>query len=283
MRLKLFWLLALLAGLGLVSGGFSRGFPGGIQQLSGAISPPQAPASLNSVASSSCYTWDFLNNTGQDVTGLVIHLKGIPAVSDVYTGVLNPFGAPDPSSGYDPAANVYSLVFSGGFVADSGMAQVGICAGPPALRLDTTLPAFYWVAAGAPLTPAPLFAGLDFNWIDANHLQVHLYNEQSVPLTAFSLVALSPPGPLTLDDQTDQIAAGLPMVSDQIADPIDMAGMTSLTFDIFLDQGGVRLLKGAPLLLEATLAAQDDPANGIHLLVQTSQPLGWVFLPIIER
>src|SRR5258708_36806646 len=70
-----------------------------------------ASAPVNSTPS--CYVWDFLNNSGVDADGLVIQLKGINSITDVYTGVLNPFVAPGASSGYDSVADVYSLVFRG--------------------------------------------------------------------------------------------------------------------------------------------------------------------------
>jgi hypothetical protein len=241
-----------------------------------------APALFASTPS--CYTWDFLNRTGSDATGLVIHLKGIPSITDVYTGVLNPFGAPDASSGYNPATDVYTLSFSSGSVPDSGMAQIGICTNPPALRLDTAQPAFYWVVSGTPQDPPPLFAGLDFNWIDPNHLQVHLYNEQNIPLSAFSFSVLTPMSQLSLDDLNDGVTSTLSMVSDQItSDPLQLAGGASTTFDIFFNQSNVRIPFGAPIVFEAVLSAQDDSDNLIHLFVQTSQPFSLVFLPRMTR
>jgi hypothetical protein len=190
MRLKLSRLLTLGIVFGLAvfwnstSIGQVLANESGLRIFSGPSSSGSAAPALISTTPS-CYTWDFLNNTGLDATGLVIHLKGITSITDVYSGVLNPFGAPDPASGYNPTTNVYSLIFSGGTVPDSGMAQIGICANRPALRLDTAQPAFYWVESGTPAAPAPLFASLEFNWVSPDHLQVSLYNEQATPLTAF--------------------------------------------------------------------------------------------------
>jgi hypothetical protein len=290
MRPTLSWLLAIgfVLGLALLWNNSSTGQAGaneinlrvaGGKSVSGRLAP--APVA----ATPACYTWDFLNNTGLDTTGLVIHLKGIPSITDVYTGVLNPFGAPDPSSGYNSNTNVYSLIFSGGTVPDSGMAQIGICASHPALRLDTAQPAFYWVVSGTPTSPGPLFAGLDFNWITPDHLQVHLYNEQSTPLTAFSFSALIPGSQLSLDDMNDAVASTLPLASDQITDPLQLAGGASTTFDIFFDQGNVQVPFGSPILLEATLSAQDDPGNLIHLFAQTSQPfvLDYFYFPLLKK
>jgi hypothetical protein len=273
MSLKLSRLLVVLVGLGLVAGRYSPGLVG--------IASLGAPLTPAIVGPSSCYTWDFLNNTGQDATGLVIHLKGIPALTDEYTGVLNPFG-PSTSS-YDAGTGVLSLVYSGGTASAGDMVQIGICASQAALRLDTALPAFYWVVTGAPADPAPLFAGLDFNWVDPNHLQVHLYNEQSITLTVISFSAFIPPASLSLDDLNNGVASTLSMVSDQIASPTDMPGASSQTFDILFNQGEVRVPQGAPVVLEATLSAQDDQSNLIHLFVQTTQPFAEMFLPVMRK
>jgi len=288
MHPRLSWLLVIGLFLGLAML-WNNSISGQAQSTAGKLSLAMekyatgglAPALISSVPS--CYTWDFLNNSGLDATGLVIHLKGIPSVTDVYTGVLNPFGAPDPSSGYDSTTDVYSLIFGGGTVPDSGMAQIGICTSQPALRLDTVQPAFYWVVPGTTATPDPLFAGLDFNWIDPNHLQVHLYNEQSTPLTLYSFYVLTPIGPLSLDDLNDGVASTLPMVNDQITDPLELAGGANTTSDIFFNQGGVHVAFGAPIVLEAVLSTQDDSGNSIHLIAQTSQTFAQIYLPLLMK
>jgi len=288
MRPRLSWLLATGIVLGLA---VLVNFPGAGQTRApefsqGGAAQKSGPARLLPALVStvpSCYTWDFLNNTGQDATGLVIHLKGITSLTDVYTGVLNPFGDPDPSSGYNPTTDVYSLVFSNGTVPDSGMAEIGICTSKASLRLDTVQPAFYWVVSGAPATPDPLFAGLDFTWISADHLQVNLYNEQSTPLTAFSLSVLTPGDSLSLDDLNDSVTSTLQLASDQISDPLLLAGGASATFDIFFSQANVQVGYGAPVVLEAFLSTQDDTGNSIHLIAQTSQPFAQVLLPLIKK
>jgi hypothetical protein len=288
MHLRLSWLLAFWLILGLVAGVAGPGSSSVLAapiggRLPGAVSASQAPSPALVAASASCYTWSFLNNTGDDATGLVIHLKGIPAVTDVYTGAMNPFGPLDPSSGYDPISGVLSLVFSGGTAYNGDLVEIGICAHQPALRLDTVQPAFYWVVAGAPAVPAPLFAGLDFNWIDSNHLQVNLYNEQNTALTADSFTVLAPDATLSLDDLNAGVASTLSLVSDQISTPVDMAGGTSQTFDIFFDQGGVRVPYGAPIVMEAVLSDPADPGNSINLLAQTTQPFQQVYLPLVTK
>ena len=289
MRPKLLWILVIGFVVGLVvlwnnSGSGQARANEGILRVAPGKSATGGLAPALFASTPSCYTWDFLNNTGLDATGLVIHLKGIPAITDVYTGVLNPFGAPDPFlSGYDSTTDVYSLIFNGGAVSDSGMAQIGICASQPALRLDATQPAFYWVVSGVPTNPAPLFAGLDFNWINPNHLQVHLYNEQNTPLTAFSFSVLTPSSQLSLDDLNDGVTSTLPIANDQITDPLQLANGANTTFDIFFDQGNVQVAFGAPIVLEAVLSTQDDPGNSIHLFAQTSQPFAQVYLPLMRK
>ena len=288
MRPRLSWLLAIgfVLGLALLWNNPSLGqAPATAVRLNIALekstSGGLAPALFASTPS--CYTWDFLNYTGQDATGLVIHLKGIPSITDVYTGVLNPFGAPLSSSGYNSATGVYSLIFGGGVVPDSGMAQIGICTSLPAIRLDTAQPAFYWVVSGSPASPDPLFAGLDFNWINSNHIQVHLYNEQSITLTAFSFSVLIPSSLLSLDDLNNGVVSTLPMASEQITDPLQLSGGASTTFDIFFNQSNVQVAFGAPIVLEAVLSPQDDPGNSFHLIVQTSEPFTKVYLPLLNK
>ena len=286
MRPKLAWLLTIGFVLGLA---FLLNRPGtgqaGSSSLLFNISPGHSASGKLSPAlaasTPSCYTWDFLNDTGQDADGLVINLKGIPSVSDVYTGVNNPFGAPI-SGAYITSTDVYSLTFGNGSVPDSGMAQMGICASQPALRLATQ-PAFYWTVSGNPASPGPLFAGLDFNWVDSNHLQVHLYNQQSITLTAYSFSVLLPSSPLTLDDLNDGIASTLPMASDQVSDPLVLPGGASKTFDITFKDGGEQVAFGAPILLEAVLSTQDDPGDAIHLIAQTTQPFSQLYLPVIGK
>lgn len=287
MRPRLSLLLALCLSLALIAGWngleSARALAAKMEKsVAGALSG-QHIAFPMAVASSSCYTWDFLNNSGDDATGLVIHLKGIPAVSNVYTGVLDPFGAPDPSSGYNAITDVYSLIFGGGTVYNGDKAEIGFCTGSASVRLDTTQPAYYWVVGGNPTTPAPLFAGMDFDWVDPNHIQAHLYNEQSTPLIAYSFLVLAPDAPLSMDDLNNDTASTLPVASDLITSTLALAGGGSIAFDIFLDQGGVRLQSGAPLILEASLAADDDPGNTIHMLVQTSEPFSTLYLPITTR
>lgn len=283
LRFLAFWLIMGLV-VGISGTGSSNVLAAGQNgRLPAERSVSQASLPTLIASSPSCYTWDFLNNIGEDATGLVVHLKGISSITDVYTGVSNPFGTPDPSSGYDPISGVYTLIFKGGTAYNGDQVQIGICSHQAVLRLDTVQPAFYWVIAGVPVTPAPLFAGLDFSWVDSNHLQVHLYNDQSTVLTVYSFSALSPEAPLSLDDLNVEIASTLSIVSDQVADPFDLSAGGIQTFDIYFDEGGVRVPYGAPVILEATLTAQDDPGNPIHLLAQTSQPFQQAYLPLVTK
>jgi hypothetical protein len=175
------------------------------------------------------------------------------------------------------------VVYTDGTVPDSGSAEIGICASQPALRLDTAQPSFYWVVSGNPVSPDPLFAGMDFNWVDANHLQVHLYNEQSISVTVLSLAVLLPSGPLSLDDLNDGVVSTLPMASEQVTDPLVLAGGASSSFDVFFAAGGVRVPLGMPIVLEAVVSTQDDLGDPIHVIAQTDQPFSELFLPALNK
>src|SRR5262245_46750252 len=88
-----------------------------------------------------CSTWDFQNNTGQEVNDLHIRLAGVQSVNEVYTGTLNPFGLPDGTSVYDIVADAYKLNFSGAVtVSDSDLVRIGFCANSPLVRLDASGP-----------------------------------------------------------------------------------------------------------------------------------------------
>src|SRR5262245_6076834 len=101
--------------------------------LSGAPAGPpsstgSAPAALAAVDDHRyCSNWEFFNNTRQDVNDLHIRLKGVQSVSEIYTGTLNPFGLPDPSSKYITASDVYSMSFSGAWVGESDRVHIGFC------------------------------------------------------------------------------------------------------------------------------------------------------------
>jgi hypothetical protein len=288
MRAKLSLLLVLSIGLvaaltwvGLSSAGVLAAKTD--QSTSEPLFATRSPSSLVIASSSSCYTWDFLNNTGEDTTGLVAHLQNIASITQVYTGTFNVFGAPDPSSGYNPVTHVYSLIFKGATVNNGDLNRIGICTPSPSLHLDTIQPSFYWVVSGTVGSPAPLFAGLDYNWLNPNHLQIHLSNEQSITVTADSLSVLTPGNALTLDDLNDDVASLLPVASLPITSPLEMSGGSSLSFDINLTNGGVHLLKDQPIVLEAVLSDPNDPGNLIHLLVQTTQPFAEINLPLMNK
>ncbi len=270
MHPRLSWLLALILMAGVVIEW--HGPPLGSAQAA----PQAAP-------SPTCYAWDFYNNTGHDATGLVANLSGVLAISDVYTGPFNPFGAPSPSSGYDPATGVYTLIFSNGTAYAGTLARIGICTDSPIFHLAGVSPAIYWVLQGLPLADAPLFVGMETTWFGPNQLQVRLYNEQSTPLTLFSLTASLPPDILALDDLNDEVVSGLPLVNDAISDPLELAGGGMASFTILFNETGVTLVSGQPVILEAALSTDADPGDTITLVAEVSPPAAQVYLPVVAR
>jgi hypothetical protein len=263
--------------------------PGGIQTPSDVKSPSDI-----ATTDRYCYSWDFTNNTGQDVNDLHIRLTGIQTVTNVYMGPENPFGAPDASSGYDAGTNTYTLNFGNAIVPDGETAQVGLCTSQPVLALDEGGPApFTWTVDGVSQAAQPLFTGLAWHWLNRNHLQVQLTNNPQVSMTLMSLNLLDAGDKLGLDDLNDPVVSGLPMVSEFAPDPVPLDPGATSSFDVFFELPVVTgnpqastaalLEPNHPYVLEAVLAAQDDPGNTIHLYSQTLSPLAAVYVPIAVK
>lgn len=236
-----------------------------------ALAPPSASAEPY------CFGWDFLNNTGQDAQGVVLNLQGQQTFSAVYTETLNPFGAPDPSSGYDSGSDAYRLVFTAGVAYDSDAVHLGMCTDQPRLRLSTAAPQFEWIVSGTAVLPNPLLAGVEFNWLSRNQAEVTLVNEQAITLTLWSFNALDPDTPLDVNDLTGDIAALQPLVAEWITEPQTLAPNASLV--VTLDAA----LAGHPYLVEAVLTPEDDDGNQAHLLAQVVSPPINVYLPLVMR
>jgi len=267
----------------------------GMAALTG-VSSGQARAAPASIANASryCYNWDFLNNTGQDATDLHIRLKGIRTVDELYAGVLNPFGLPDASSGYDASADVYNLNFSGGMVFSSDMAHIGICADSSALVLDPAsgLPPFYWTIEGQPISPVPLVFGLTWDWQSRRHLLLTLHNSQNMTITLTALNLLDPGVPLALDDLNPDVVNTLPLATMLIDDVETLAPLADSFFDVFFDSAGAMAQPGYtqvlleslhPYVLEATGEAQDDAGNTFQLFSQTLSPPLNLYFPLVLR
>ena len=238
--------------------------------------PVNAPTAFSPPAEY-CYTWDFGNNTGYDATGIRLRLDGLPAISQVYTDTLNPFGDLDPSSGYDTGTNTYRFNFDNGIVYDIDRVQLGLCTDQPQLRLSTLASAAVWLSGTESLVPAPLFAGIEFNWVDRDQVTVTLVNEQALTLTLETATALQPEALLPLDDLTSEVALQLPFVAELITEPLTLPPLASQAFAVELTT------LNQPIVFEAHLSVEDDPDNTIHLLAQTMVP-GWqVFLPLVLR
>jgi hypothetical protein len=243
-------------------------------------SPANTRAANSSSASTSstsgkptCFSWDFLNNTGQDLDGVRIGLKGIPSITEVYTGTFNPFGAPS-SSGYDAVTDTYNLTFTNGSAAASDLVRLGACADRSSLRLGSPSPAFYWTLTGTRTLPDPLSAGLSLNWVDQTHVQIDLFNEQAISLTLWSLNVLDPVQKLALEDLGDDIAMLLPLASEVVTDPVTLLPSASQSFNAAV------LLGNHPYVIEAVLSAEDDPGNLIHVLAQSTSPTFYIYLPL---
>jgi hypothetical protein len=240
-----------------------------------------------------CANFDFLNNTGQDVDGLHLRLQGIKVVSNTYTGPDNPFGAPDASSGYDAAHDVYQLNFISGTVHSNDLVHLGLCSAVPILKLDpSTSPLnFYWTQGASQVLPNPLFAGLQWDWSSPSHLRIHIVNGQAITLTLTTLKLLDGGNPLSLDDLKNDSIANLPEVLELLDTPKDLAPQSDSFFDVFFTTANQTIPPNtAPLLevnhpyiLQAQLAAADDPGNTTNLFAQGLSPQNTLYLPIIEK
>jgi hypothetical protein len=224
-----------------------------------------------------CYTWSFGNSTGYDATGVRLRLAGLTAVGQIYSGTLNPFGALDPSSGYDMGTDTYRFNFNNGYASDSDRVQLGLCMDRPQLRLGNVAAAAAWFSGPTPLAPAPLFAGLELNWQDRDQVTVKIVNEQALTMTLESAVALQPDVALPLDDLTADIAQQLPFAAEIITEPLTLSPLSSQLFNVSLPA------LNQPIVIEVRLSAEDDPGDFVYLLAQTTVP-GWeIFLPTVLR
>lgn len=223
-----------------------------------------------------CYSWDFNNSTGYDATGVQLRLSHFQTPTQVYTDTLNPFGDPDPSSGYDAGTDTYRFHFGNGLASDSDRVLLGLCTDQSQLRLDQTSGAA-WLSDTVALAPAPLFAGIEFDWPARDQVTVRIVNEQAVTMTLESAGALQPEVWLPLDDLVPDIAQQLPFVAELITEPLTLPPLASQSFDVQLTT------LNQPIVFEVRLSPEDDSGDVFHLLAQTTVP-GWqVFLPIVLR
>lgn len=240
-----------------------------------------------------CYNWDFKNNTGQDATDLHVRLKGVRTIGGVYIGPLNPFGAPDVTSGYDATAGVYNLNFSG-YTAPSGqLVHIGVCTDSPILRFEagSGLPPFYWTIGGQPISPAPLAFGLAWDWQNRRHLRLTLRNSQQVTVTLMSLELLDPGMALELDDLNADTASTLSLATMLIDDVTILRPLSDSFFDVFFDSAGASGQLGSAQLLEplhpyvlvAAGEAQDDAGNTFNLFSQSFSPPVNFYLPLVLK
>lgn len=232
-------------------------------------------------ASRYCYNWDFLNNTGQDANDLHLALVGVTQPDSWYTGSLNPFGTPDASSHYDPAAGAYRANFSGAVVLPGELVHIGLCAGRPALEVGTAA----WTVDGSPVAPAPLTARVRFTHASPALVTVEVANPGSSPLLLLALNVLDGGDGVPLDDLNGEIASHLAAVAEPLENAEVLAPGASKSVDValqYLGGGAGALAQHRALIVEAVLAPEDDEGNRLHVLAQMLPP-GRQLLPIVVR
>ncbi len=231
-----------------------------------------------------CYSWEFLNNTGQDADGLHIRLQGVQAVTAAYEGPGNPFGLPLGSSGYDTGLDAYRLEFGGGPALDGDMVHLGACTDRPVLRLGTAAaptPPFHWSSDDRVLQPAPLFLGAGWLWAAPGQLRVRVTNDTAAALVLWSFDLLAADGPLNLGDLDGDALASLQVVAMLAPDPLVLPAGAAQSFDVSAEALGP-LTPGRALLLQADFSAEEDLGNGGALYAQLLLPRH-IYLPLILR
>lgn len=227
-----------------------------------------APASAPATATREpyCFSWDFLNNTGADADGLTVSLDAVRAVSSVYAGSDNPFGAALPSSGYDPTADAYRLDFGGGPAPDAMPVRLGACLDRAALLLSPKAAApFEWRVDGQPAAPAPLFLGAIWARQGDGGLKATLRNDGKATLVVLSASLVRLDTPLALDDLNGDTLALQPALA-ALDDPFALAAGGSKSFD--LPKNLVGSLSGGAIALQVEFATEDDLGNVAHLYAQ---------------
>jgi hypothetical protein len=218
-----------------------------------------------------CYNWDFFNQTGQEANDLHIGLVGPTALTNIYTGSLNPFGMPDGGSGLDPVTGIYSLNFSGATVLPGGLAHIGFCSDRPVFRTqgEGGLPPFYWTWNGQPLPGGPPLPGFSWSWgtsqgSSSSHLRLGLSNDNSIPIEIVSLSLHSVSSPLSLDELTSDRVASQPELWRSSSSAVLPPGMSSF-FDVFTE---LSLDKSTPLLARAVVHGAGGPSDQVVLVSQ---------------
>jgi hypothetical protein len=224
-----------------------------------------------------CYAWDFTNDTGEDADDLHIWLQGVRQVTEVYAGSENPFGLPTAGSGYNAGLNAYHLEFTGGPAFAGDTVRLGVCTAAPTLRLSATdtTPPFYWSAQGRVLQPAPLFAGLSWEWHTDGSLRLSVHNAGTAPLVLWSLDVLTAEQPLALDDLNDANLSGLAVAAALVTEPITITAGGAHVFDI----AAAALFGGGAWLAELTITDEDDLAHEAHLFSQAVPPSAVIYMP----
>jgi hypothetical protein len=256
--------------------------------------PAPLPAQAGGV-SPFCYNLDFLNDTGEDATGLLARFGGIQRVDEVYTGAWNPFGAPTSASGYDPQTDMYTLEYTGGPAYAGDTVHTGLCTDSPVLQRPATanVPPLAWRTAGGPTAPDPLFVGVRWTWTGPDTAGIELFNQGPADVTLMAVNLLDPGEPLVLEDLVPSVVAGLPLIDELITEPTPLAaggmpssrrafapGVVTAAAGPF---GTTASAVGRPVVLQVDFQADDDPGNLGHLHVQALTPSMHVYLPMVLR
>jgi hypothetical protein len=242
-----------------------------------------------------CYIWQSLNQTGQEVNDLHIRLKSIVNVSQVYTGTLNSFGLQAGTSGYDGNSDSYHLDYMTATIESAEVVNLGLCTDHATLQLDPSIApeqAFYWTQAGIPLTPAPPFVGLDWDWQSPYHLHLGLINSNAYTVTLQSLLVLDPGYSLALEDLNGDVFANQSTVSDlSQGEVVLLPPGASSYFDLYFDSSPtIAVPNHAPLLepnhpylVQAIFSSEDDLSTTWELDSQSLSPLAPIFLPMVRK
>lgn len=245
-----------------------------------------APAGAQSVGperETFCYSWDFMNSTGQDADDLHAALRTVRTVTSVYEADDNVFGAPLPASGYDATLDAYRLEYGGGPALDATPNHIGVCADSDTLRLTDPQQhaGFYWTAGGAPLAPAPVFLGVSWTRLGTGGLRITLYNDQSTALTLWSAALLVAAEPLPLTDLHADALALLPALAELNSDVVVLQPGETLAVTIPRPALTGLPARGA-LVLTAEFARDGDDGDAGHLYAQLLLPEP-TYLPLILR
>ncbi len=274
------------------------------------ISNPAAPPPLNTInllaqtlfvmppSPTYCFNWDFVNDTGQVANDLHLILRGPRVLSDVYMGALNPFGAPDPRTGYDPATGLFTVWYSGANVASGSTVHTGFCSDNPFVLVT-----HYWTYNGVPIgSPVPV-PGWQWLWQASGDLRIGLSNSNTTAMNVTAVRWAVAPQAISLDHLTwnDPLVQALsfatlpgltlpPGGNQVIAVPVTLPANTVVVGNVQVTGAGGQLVQfmaqGQVALPPPSLYCYNwdfvngtgQPANDLHLMLNGPTRLSDVYL-----